>query len=158
MCRILGGHGDGERLRVRVADVLGGKADQPPGDVERILAGLEHPRHPVDRRVGIAVAHRLVQRGDEVVVLLTALVVEQRAPLDRLLELRQVEPADGRRRVDGRGGRRELEQVQRGARVAIREARDGRNRVVAGGDVHRAEPALPVGQGPAQDLLDHAPA
>jgi hypothetical protein len=62
-----------QRLGIGVADVLRREPHQSARDVERILAGFEHARHPVDRGVGIAVAHRLVQRGDEVVVLLAAL-------------------------------------------------------------------------------------
>ena len=100
MDRVLGCDGDRQRLRVGVADVFRGEANQPPRDVERILAGLDHPRQPVDRSVRIAVAHRLVQRRNQVVVLFARLVVEERAPLDRLLRrarrrLGGVRPADG---------------------------------------------------------------
>ena len=90
---------------IGVADVLRREANQAPRDVERVLAGLEHPRYPVDGRVRIAVAHRFVQRRDEVVVLLATLVVEQRAPLNGLLELRHVEVADARARIHRRRGR-----------------------------------------------------
>ena len=90
---VFGRDSDGERLRIGVADVLGGEAHQAPRDVERILAGLEHARQPVDGGIRIAVAHRLVQRGDDVVVLFAALVVEQRPSLDRALEPRAGRPA-----------------------------------------------------------------
>ena len=68
--RLLGGQRERERPRVGVADVLGREAHEPARDVERILAGVEHARHPVERGVGVGVAQRLVQRRDEVVVLL----------------------------------------------------------------------------------------
>ena len=48
---------DLERLRVGVADVLGGEDHHAARDEERVLAGLEHAHHPVDRGVGIAAAH-----------------------------------------------------------------------------------------------------
>ena len=79
--RVLCGDRDRQRLRIRVADVLRRESHQPARDVERILAGFEHARQPVDGGVGIAVAHGLVQRGDQVVVLFAGLVVEQRAVL-----------------------------------------------------------------------------
>src|SRR5205807_2825653 len=72
---ILRGDCDRQRLRVGVADVLGREAHEPPRDVQWILTRFEHPREPVHRRVGIAVAHRLVKRGDEVVMLFSAFVV-----------------------------------------------------------------------------------
>ncbi len=86
MHRLLRRDGDGQRLRIGVADVFGREAHEPARDVQRILAGFDHAREPVDRGIGIAVAHRLVQRRDEVVVLLAGLVVEQRAALNRLLD------------------------------------------------------------------------
>ena len=51
---LAGGDGDAQRLRVGEADVLGGEADQAPRDVERILAGFEHAREPVERGVRVA--------------------------------------------------------------------------------------------------------
>ena len=65
---VLGGVGDDERLRIGEADVLDRHAHQPARDVERVLAGVEHAREIVERRVGIGAAHRLVQRRDQVVV------------------------------------------------------------------------------------------
>ena len=41
-------NGDGERLRVGVADVLRCETDKTTGDVQRIFASLEHARQPVD--------------------------------------------------------------------------------------------------------------
>ena len=135
-----------ERLRIGVADVLGGEAHQPPRDVERILAGFDHPRQPVDRGVGIAVAHRLVQRRDQVVVLLAATC--RRAARAAGSSARR-----GRRRrcrapsIDRRGRHAQLEQVQR--RRARRRWRTARSRCSASSSIvdgSRAEAALGVGQ------------
>ena len=109
-----------QRLRVGVADVLGREAHQPARDVERILAGLEHARQPVERRVGVAVAHRLVQRRDEVVVLLAGLVVAGARAAGWLRS--SVRAVDAAGRPSGAGRRRrggQLEQVQRRPRVAV---------------------------------------
>ena len=79
--RLLGGHRDLQGARVGVADVLGGEDDHAPGDEQRILAGLEHPRQPVDGGVGVGAAQTLDEGGDDVVVLFAALVVEERGLL-----------------------------------------------------------------------------
>ena len=50
-------HAQRQRLRVCQADVFHCHAHQPPGNVQRIFAGLQHARQPVQRRIGIAVAH-----------------------------------------------------------------------------------------------------
>ena len=59
-----------QRLGIGEADILDGDADQAAGDEERILAALQHAGEPVERRIGIGAAHRLVPGGDEIVVLL----------------------------------------------------------------------------------------
>ncbi len=84
MARLVGGDGDLQGLGIGHPDILAGKAHQPPGDVQRILAAVQHPREPVDRRVGVAVAHGFMEGGDEVVMLLAVLVVEQGAPVHAL--------------------------------------------------------------------------
>ena len=58
-----------QRLRVGEADVLRRRDDQAPRDEHDVLAGLEHARHPVDGGVGVAAAHALDERRDDVVVL-----------------------------------------------------------------------------------------
>ena len=79
-----------------------------------ILAALEHRGEVVDGRVGIGAAHRLDERGGEVVVRVAGLVVDERPLARRVLDVRLRE-----RLARGlRGLRRELEDVQRGARVA----------------------------------------
>ena len=77
------------------ADILDGEAHHAPGDVERVLAARQHPGEPIERRVGVGAAQRLVQRADEVVVPFLRLVVKRRAALHG---------GDQRRSVQGRGG------------------------------------------------------
>jgi hypothetical protein len=43
-------------------------------------------RQIIERRVGVGAAHRLVQRGDQVVVAVLRLVVDRRAALHHLLQ------------------------------------------------------------------------
>ena len=132
--RLLRGHGQHQRLGIGQADVLGREAHQPPRDVERVLARLQHARQPVEAGVRVGVADRLVQRADEVEVLLARAVVEQRLARERLAHGREVHRR-GRPRAVGLGrGHGQLEHVQRGARVAVggggqeveRVLRDGR--------------------------------
>ena len=149
VARLLRGDGDGQRLRVGVADVLGGEPHQPPRDVERVLAGLEHAREPVHRGVGVAVAHRLVEGGDQVVVLFARLVVEQRPPLDRLPQECLVDPGDAVHRW--RRGRGELEQVQGDAPVPVRVPRHALDGLVGDADGQSAEPARLIGERPPED-------
>ena len=111
--RILGRHRHRERLRVGVPDVLGREPDEPPRDVHRVLARLEHAREPVDRGVRVAVAHRLVQRRDEVEVLLAGLVVEQRATLEQRRDVGDLEPAWQALRRRRRDPDRQLQQPER---------------------------------------------
>ena len=86
VARLIGRDRDLKRAGVRHAHILAGKAGDAPRDIERVLARLEHAREPVDRSVRIRVAHGFVQGGDQVVVLLAGLVVQQRFFGDALLE------------------------------------------------------------------------
>ena len=88
----LGLHGHGQGVRVRHAHVFGGKADQSPGDVKRVLSGLQHAGQPVDRSVRVAVAKRFVQRRDEIVVFLAGLVVEKHTALHRVSDQLLADP------------------------------------------------------------------
>jgi len=85
--RLLRGHGDAEGLRIGQPNILGCQYHQTPGDEHGIFARLEHPRKPVHTRMGIAVAHRLDERRDDVVVLVAGAVVTQRSPLQRLFDV-----------------------------------------------------------------------
>ena len=78
MARLICRDRDLERARVGKPYVLARKAGHSPCDIDRVFARFEHSRQPIDRRVGIGIAHRLVQRRDEVVVFLAVFVIEQR--------------------------------------------------------------------------------
>ncbi len=96
---VLGRIGDQDGKRVGLTDVLDRHADDAAGQIQRILAPVQHPRQPVEGGVGIGAAHRLMQGRDEVVMLLTRLVVgrsallqDARQPLNiERLNLAQVE-------------------------------------------------------------------
>ena len=80
--------GDGlfERPRIGQADVFDRHAHQPPRDVHAILARFQHPAQPIERRIHIAGSHGLVQRRNQIEMLLAGLVVEQRLALQRVLD------------------------------------------------------------------------
>ncbi len=137
---VLRGDGDDERLRIGVADVLGGEDHHAPRDEERILAGLEHAHEPVDRRVGIAVAQALDERGDDVVVLLAGLVVEERLLLRGLLGEPRGRSSSAPLRADDPGG--DLERAER-TRASPCACRDQKSRASgASCESRRAEAAL----------------
>ena len=78
-----------DRERVGVADIFRCEDDQPPGDEPRVFAAFEHPRQPVERRVGVAAAHALDERRREVVVRIAGRVEVHDLALDGILrELR----------------------------------------------------------------------
>ena len=79
--------GDGERLRVGQPDVFRREDDHSPDDEERVLAGLDHSRQPVERGVGVGAANRLDERRDGVVVEVGLLVVVGAAILQRRLDV-----------------------------------------------------------------------
>ena len=87
-------------------------------------------------------------------MLLAALVVEQGAALDRLLELRHVEAPHHRRGVDRRRRHRELQQVERRPRVTVGKPGDRREGFRGDVGVERAQPALAILERAAQDALD----
>ena len=86
--RLRGRDGDEQCARIGVADVLGREHDHAPRDEARVLSALEHRREVVDGGVGIAAAHRLDERGGEVVVRVRALVVESRPLARGVLDVR----------------------------------------------------------------------
>ena len=135
--------GHGQRARVGVPDILGGKADQPPGDIERILSGHQHPAEPVEGRVGIAPPEALVERGDDVVMLLPALVVLERLFLDRLFDEGAGDQTAVHPCIVGERDRR-FEAVQRGARVPICRPDDMVERLRLDIEAEGAEPPFMV--------------
>jgi hypothetical protein len=54
---VLGRHGNRQRLRIGIPDVLEREPDQLPRHVERVLTSPEHAGEPVDRCIRLAVAH-----------------------------------------------------------------------------------------------------
>ena len=72
-------------VRVSEAHVLTGKDDHAAEDEARLLARVDHPRHPVERRVRVRAAQALDERADGVVVDIAFFVVEHGATLDGLL-------------------------------------------------------------------------
>ena len=71
LCR----HGQGQRLGIGEADILGGKPHEPARNVERIVTAFQHAGEPVERGIGIGTTEGLVERGDGVVVGFATLVV-----------------------------------------------------------------------------------
>ena len=118
-----GGDGDAERGGVGEADIFAGHAHQAARDVKRSFAGFEHAREPVKRGVGIGITHRLVQRGNQVVMLLAGLVVQEEFALQ--CGGQQIFSDDASAVGFGNGGAHQgFESVVGGAGVAIGENGD----------------------------------
>ena len=60
-----------------------GQDHQPPRDEPRVLAGLDHAREVVQRRVDVAAPDALDERAGDVVVLVAVAVVADGGPVDR---------------------------------------------------------------------------
>src|SRR2546426_12017871 len=100
-----------------------------PREVERVLAPREHARQPVERALDVRAAHRFVEGGDEIEMLLAGLVVDW----ERLLE-------HGLHHVagNGRGRRGEVRdvledgfgRVERAPSVALRVTYEQLDRIV----------------------------
>ena len=118
--RLLGGHGDNQRVRVRHPDILARADDDPAGNEPDVLAGVEHFGEPVEGCVWIAASHAFDEGTDRVVVLVTGSVVNDGLLLDAFLGGMEVDPdhaiAAGRR---GQGG--DLQGVQGFSRIPIAE-------------------------------------
>ncbi len=84
---VLGRGGQQQGQGIGLADVLHRHAHQPPGDEQWVLPAVEHAGQPVEGGVRIGAAHRLMQGGDQVVVLLAVLVVGGAALLQHLAQL-----------------------------------------------------------------------
>ena len=106
------------RVRIGQADILAGEHQHAPEDEARLLAGVDHPRQPVERGVRIGPAQALDEGADRVVVNVAFLVVEHGAALDALF-------CDGEVNMDhaiciGRGRLDcQLQRVEQAARVAV---------------------------------------
>ena len=136
MRRLLGRDRHLQRLRVRKPHVFGRRDDQAPRHEQRVLAGFEHARHPVDGRVRVAAAHALDERRHDVVMLVAGLVIEKMPLLHRALDVRQLELALARE--GGRG----FDSVECHARVTASAFEQRVERVRSDPGVQLAEPAL----------------
>src|SRR4030067_401885 len=63
---------------------FGGKDAHPSVEKERAPPGLPQAGEPVERRVRVATPHRFYERRDDIVMLLTGLVVQEGLFLHRL--------------------------------------------------------------------------
>ena len=141
---------------VGVADVLRGADHDAPRDELGVLAGVEHPREPVEHGVGVGAAHGLDERRDDIVVHVARLVVGQAAAgvgLEDVLggdDERRAVVLLTRRGVHHLGG-----QLERGERRAAVAAGQGHDLVLRLGREHKgAREAALVGHGAAQQLAD----
>ena len=77
MTGLISSHCHLQRIRIGHTHVFTGKSDQSSCDIERILATVDHPVYPVNRRVRIGIPHGFMERGNQVIVFLPAFVIEQ---------------------------------------------------------------------------------
>ena len=75
MTRLIRRHRYFERTRIGKSYILARKPRDAPCDIQRIFARFQHARKPIHRRIGIGIAHRLMQRRNKVVVFLAGFVV-----------------------------------------------------------------------------------
>ena len=66
-----------KRLRIGVADVLGSVDHNAASNKLGILSCIDHAREPINGGIGVASAHRLDERTDNVVVHVTVFVVRK---------------------------------------------------------------------------------
>ena len=114
---------------------------------------LQHPRQPVDRRVGVAAAQTFDERTGDVVMLVAAPVVVNALALDRLLG----EGAREAHRPLVGGQDAHLERGQRPPGVAVADLGEKVQRLVRHLDGHLAQSAFCVRQGAEQQGADGLP-
>ncbi len=141
MTRLIRRHSDLERLRVGEPDVLARKARHPARDIQRILPRFQHARKPVHRRIRIGIPHGLVQRRDQIVVLLALLVIQQRLPGSALLQCLLCD-RDSPVLIDLTVQDNHLERRQRAARITVRKIRDRHDHFIRDPDL--LHPKTPV--------------
>ena len=149
--RLVRGLRQHQRHRVRQAHVLGGADRNAARDEARILAGVNHLRQPVERRVRIAPAHGLDERADGVVVRIPVAVIHDGLLLDALLGNfhRDADGAIGLRRG---GESRDFQRVERLARVAIGHAGQVLRGFLRNLDFEVADAALRIHQRAGQQV------
>ena len=85
VARLIRRDGKLQGTRIGKSHILARKTHDAPRDVQGIFTRFQHAREPVNRSVGIGISHRLVERRNQIVMLLALLVVEQRLLLQALL-------------------------------------------------------------------------
>ena len=85
VARLISRDGKLQSARIGKSHILARKAHDAPRDIQGIFARFQHACEPVNRSVGIGISHRLVERRNQIVMLLSLLVVEQRLLLQALL-------------------------------------------------------------------------
>ena len=130
-----------KRLRIGVADVLGSVNHNTARNKLGILPCVNHAREPIDRGIGVAAAHRLNKRTDNVVVHVAVFVI--RKATTRVGNLNVIHgdgialPRRRRWRSLGIGTRdgnlaRKLKRRERRASVARGQRADGLDRILIG--------------------------
>ena len=130
-----------KRLRVGVANILRSVNHNAASDKLRILPSIDHAREPIDRGIGVATAHGLDERTDDVVVHVAVFVIRKAAT--RVGNLHVIHgdgialPRRRRWRSLGIGTRdgnlaRKLERRERRASVTRCQRADGLDRILIG--------------------------
>ncbi len=105
-------------MPVGVADIFGGKAHHAPQNVKRVLPGGQHAAQRVKRCVRIASPHAFMQRRDQIVMLLSVLVIQKGFFQQRLLGgFRRDRSFLPGQRLDHRGGRLQVVEGRSGVAV-----------------------------------------
>ena len=128
-------------LRIGVTDVFGSMDHDASGDKLRVLPRIDHARKPIDGGIGVAAAHGLNERTDNVVVHVTVFVI--RKPTARIGDLHIVDrdgiplPRRRSRRPLGIGTRdgnlaRQLKRRQGRACITRCQRANGLDRIIIG--------------------------
>src|SRR5256884_377612 len=83
---VFGRERHGQGVGVGRPDVFAGHAHHAAREVERIFAGFDHAREPIEGGVRIGVAHGFVERGDEIEMLFPGFVVAEEFALENVFE------------------------------------------------------------------------
>ncbi len=143
---IPGGHAQRQRTRVGIADIFTGHAHHAARQIQWVTATVDHPRKPVQGRVGIGTTNRLVQCRYLVVERLAALVEAASTVTQQALQQPDIDFAAVFGQVRG-----VLQQVEHAPTVAIGGGHQNRKPLIAQGQLPLAQPAL-FGQGTIDQL------
>ena len=144
------GDDDPQGVGVRHTDVFTRKDEHAAKNEARVLASVDHARHPVEGRVGIGAAQTLDEGADGVVVDVAFLVIQHGPALDALLRHLQRD-ADNAVRPRRCGLYGQLQGVEHPARVPVGDIDQMVQRIVVQGHLQLAVAAFRVGQGLAGD-------